>query len=266
MEELIVFPEYENLKAEVERLRTELSMLMLEYDELRFVICKNIETEYMLKLGSLEYRAYEAQCTALRLKREIELIQARKNRQEKIDLENIAGILDWEFAEYVENLNKQIDKMNQALDRSQSEQLPEDESQELKRLYRKIVKALHPDIHPDISPEQLELFHHAVEAYKNGDLETLRIISAMLGDDISYMNNEDSISRLRKEKARLEEMIRSVRDSIAKIKQDYPYTMKEILEDEDKLAQRKAELEEILQHYTEWIKIYEDKIKEMLGE
>lgn len=266
MEELIVFPECENLKAEVERLRTELSMLMLEYDELRFVICKNIETEYMLKLGSLEYRAYEAQCTALRLKREIELIQARKNRQEKIDLENITGILDWEFAEYVENLNKQIDKMNQALDRSQSEQLPEDESQELKRLYRKIVKALHPDIHPDISPEQLELFHHAVEAYKNGDLETLRIISAMLGDDISYMNNEDSISRLRKEKARLEEMIRSVRDSIAKIKQDYPYTMKEILEDEDKLAQRKAELEEILQHYTEWIKIYEDKIKEMLGE
>lgn len=266
MEELIVFPECENLKAEVERLRTELSMLMLEYDELRFVICKNIETEYMLKLGGLEYRAYEAQCTALRLKREIELIQARKNRQEKIDLENITGILDWEFAEYVENLNKQVDKMNQALDRSQSEQLPEDESQGLKRLYRKIVKALHPDIHPDISPEQLELFHHAVEAYKNGDLETLRIISAMLGDDISYMNNEDSISRLRKEKARLEEMIRSVRDSIAKIKQDYPYTMKEILENEDKLAQRKAELEEILQHYTEWIKIYEDKIKEMLGE
>ena len=84
MEELIVFPEYENLKAEVERFRTELSMLMLEYDELRFVICKNIETEYMLKLGSLEYRAYEAQCTALRLKREIELIQARKNRQEKM--------------------------------------------------------------------------------------------------------------------------------------------------------------------------------------
>ena len=163
MEELIVFPECENLKAEVERLRTELSMLMLEYDELRFVFCKNIETEYMLKLGSLEYRAYEAQCTALRLKREIELIQARKNRQEKIDLENITGILDWEFAEYAENLNKQIDKINQALDRSQSEQLPEDESQELKRLYRKIVKALHPDIHPDISPEQLEFYQQIAE-------------------------------------------------------------------------------------------------------
>ena len=80
---VIVFPDFEKLKSEVEKMRTELSMLLLERDELQFVICKNIETEYMLKLGSIEYRAYEAQCAALRLKRKIELIQAKKNRQEK---------------------------------------------------------------------------------------------------------------------------------------------------------------------------------------
>ena len=80
---VIVFPDFEKLKSEVEKMRTELSMLLLERDELQFVICKNIETEYMLKLGSIEYKAYEAQCAALRLKRKIELIQAKKNRQEK---------------------------------------------------------------------------------------------------------------------------------------------------------------------------------------
>lgn len=53
---VIVFPDFEKLKNEVERMRTELSMLLLERDELQFVICKNIETEYMLKLGSIEYR------------------------------------------------------------------------------------------------------------------------------------------------------------------------------------------------------------------
>ena len=42
---IIVFPDFQKLKDDVERLRTELSMLMLERDELRFVICKNIETE-----------------------------------------------------------------------------------------------------------------------------------------------------------------------------------------------------------------------------
>ena len=52
---VIVFPDFEKLKSEVEKMRTELSMLLLERDELQFVICKNIETEYMLKLGSIEY-------------------------------------------------------------------------------------------------------------------------------------------------------------------------------------------------------------------
>lgn len=54
---VIVFPDFEKLKSEVEKMRTELSMLLLERDELQFVICKNIETEYMLKLGSIEYKA-----------------------------------------------------------------------------------------------------------------------------------------------------------------------------------------------------------------
>lgn len=109
---VIVFPDFEKLKSEVEKMRTELSMLLLERDELQFVICKNIETEYMLKLGSIEYKAYEAQCAALRLKRKIELIQAKKNRQEKVIISTIEETLDNEFAEYQKQLDEQIDKMN----------------------------------------------------------------------------------------------------------------------------------------------------------
>lgn len=62
---VIVFPDFEKLRNEVEKMRTELSMLLLERDELQLVICKNIEMEYMLKLGSIEYKAYEAQYAAL---------------------------------------------------------------------------------------------------------------------------------------------------------------------------------------------------------
>ena len=120
---VIVFPNFEKLKSEVEKMRTELSMLLLERDELQFVICKNIETEYMLKLGSIEYKAYEAQCAALRLKRKIELIQAKKNRQEKVIISTIEETLDNEFAEYQKQLNEQIDKMNDALKRSKAEVL-----------------------------------------------------------------------------------------------------------------------------------------------
>lgn len=76
---IILFADFENLKNQVEKLRTELSMLVLEHDELQYMECPNIEMAYMLELGALEYRAYEAQCTALRLKRKLELLQAKRN-------------------------------------------------------------------------------------------------------------------------------------------------------------------------------------------
>ena len=71
-DDIIIFPEFDKIKNEIERLRIELSMLLLERDELQFVICRNIEAKYTLEFGSIEYRAYEAQCTALRLKRKID--------------------------------------------------------------------------------------------------------------------------------------------------------------------------------------------------
>ena len=108
---IIVFPEYEKLQTEIEMLRTELSMLVLERDDLWYMECKNIEMIYMLEIGGLEYKAYEAQCTYLRLKRKVNLIQARINRQEAINLEEIDKVLDVEFEEYQEKLNDQIDKI-----------------------------------------------------------------------------------------------------------------------------------------------------------
>lgn len=261
---VIVFPDFEKLKNEVEKMRTELSMLLLERDELQFVICKNIETEYMLNLGSIEYKAYEAQCTALRLKRKTELIQAKKNRQEKVIISAIEEVLDNEFAEYQKQLDEQINKMNDALKRSKAEVLTDEENKELKKLYRKIVKALHPDINPDVSEAQVNLFDNAVQAYKNGDLGTLRIIGEMVGNSPLPEQHKDALTQLSEEKDRLQNLLKAIRDSIEEIKSEYPYTMKEILEDKEKTEQKKQELESILSQYTELISIYQAKIEEMM--
>lgn len=261
---VIVFPDFEKLKSEVEKMRTELSMLLLERDELQFVICKNIETEYVLKLGSIEYKAYEAQCAALRLKRKIELIQAKKNRQEKVIISAIEETLNSEFAEYQKQLNEQIDKMNDALKRSKAEVLTNEENKELKKLYRKIVKALHPDINPDVSEIQVNLFDNAVQAYKNGDLNTLRIIGEMVGNSPLPEQHKDALTQLNEEKERLQNLLKAIKDSIEQIKSEYPYTMKEIIEDEEQTEQKKKELENILSQYNELISIYKAKIEEMI--
>ena len=261
---VIVFPDFEKLKSEVEKKRTELSMLLLERDELQFVICKNIETEYMLKLGSIEYKAYEAQCAALRLKRKIDLIQAKKNRQEKIIISAIEETLDEEFAEYQKQLDEQIDKVNAAIKRSKAEVLADEENKELKKLYRKIAKALHPDINPDVSEAQVQLFDNAVSAYKSGDLGTLRIISEMVGNNPLPEQHKDAMTQLVEERERLEGLLESIRESIENIKSEYPYTMKDILEDTKKTEQKKQELESVIEQYNELISIYKAKIEEML--
>lgn len=261
---IIVFPDYQKLKDTVEKMKTELSMLLLERDELQFIICRNIETLYYLKLGALEHRAYKAECDALRLRRKIALVQAKINRQEKVILPLIEEILDREFADYRRRLQEQIEKMNEALERSRLPILNEEERKELRTIYRKVVKCLHPDLNPDVTEAHIQLFVNAVEAYKNGDLEGLRLIELMAVNTELPENTRDAMSVLANENARLEKVIAAIREDIIKIKNEYPYTVKDIVEDAEKEQKRREELENFLRHYEELIDIYKKKLQEML--
>ena len=154
--------------------------------------------------------------------------------------------------------------MNDALTRSKAEVLSGEDNKVLKKIYRKIVKALHPDINPDVTEAQLKLYDNAVKAYKNGDLDTLHIIYEMVADHSMPEKNQDVMTQLVEEKERLKSRLKIIKESIEKIKSEYPYTVKEILEDADKIELKKEELEDILSQYNELIEIYKIKINEML--
>ena len=264
--EIILNLEYENLKNELLKKRTELSMLVLQRDELKYVICKNIETKYMLELGSLEYCLYQSECIIMRLKRKVELIQMRINRQEKIDVSAIDKLLDEQFREYQQKLEEKIKKMNEAIERDNGEVLTEQQAKELKKLYRAIVKALHPDLNPNVTKQQIKLFQNAVTAYKNGDLQTLRIINEMISNNNSEDDNTDNIEKMRNEVIRLDRMISSINGDIEKIKSEYPYTMKDILFDKEQLNQRKQELKDNIDQCNELVSFYKTKIQNLLGD
>ena len=262
---IIAFPDIENLKSEVEKLRAELSMLLVEFDELVLVECKNIEMTYMRAIGGLEYKSFELDCAVRRLKRKAELIQACRNRQEKTVLPDIEKALDVEFAEYQEKLRKQIADMNTALLRkSHGKTFSEETFREHKQLYHAIVKALHPDLHPGQDRERVLLFQRAVDAYKSGDTVGLRAIAAMVANPALPDATPPTAQRVI-EKERLVKSVQAIKERIAETKAKFPYTMKALLNSPEKIEKRKAELEESIKMSNETLAAYQARIDELLG-
>lgn len=266
MGKIIELQEYKEAKDRIQELKKILEELIFERDHLIFVVCKNAKTEYLLEFGSLEYRIYKAYCEYQRLRRKKELIQAKKNRQEEIGMEEIEKQLDREFAEYEEKLKEKIYELNEALRRAELDILSEEDSKLIKTLYKKIVKIIHPDLNPLITEEQKELFYKATEAYENGDLTTMQIIYDIVSS--GNMDDLDSLSpkKLKDEVKRLEDLVKQIQDDIELIKSTPPYTWKFYLEDDNKKNKKRNELEEILESYEEAIITQEEYIKDLLGE
>ena len=92
----------------------------------------------------------------------------------------------------------------------------------------------------------------------------MRIISEMVGNNPLPEQHKDAMTQLVEERERLEGLLESIRESIENIKSEYPYTMKDILEDTKKTEQKKQELESVIEQYNELISIYKAKIEEIL--
>lgn len=265
MGQIIEFPDIKKLKEKIRFLRRELEDLYPEKEHLVGVICENIQRDYTLVFGSLEYKLYEAYCEYLRLRRKRDLIQAKKNRGEKPDMEAIESRLDEEFREYKRRLEEQMEEINEAIEKSKLKLLPEEEQKELKTLYKAIVKRLHPDLNPSITEGEKELFYNATESYKLGDLNTLRIIY-----DLTVKGEEEELSlpndSLAKEVERLEKTVGTIREEIERIKSNPPYSLKIYLEDERKKAVRLYTLRSETQSFYRAIQTQEEAIRDMMGD
>ena len=128
-------------------------------------------------------------------------------------------------------------------------------SDEVRSLYRKIVKKLHPDVNPDQNEEEKNMFREAVEAYEKDDLDKLREISAMIDD--GYLSTsaegytEEDISKIKEIIEGLKSKVQSLEDEIEYIKDSYPYLYKEILDDEKAVEVRQKDLANRLKEFSE---------------
>ncbi len=264
--EIELSPVVLKLQDEIKTLRTSLSDIILKRDELKYIICKNIETDYWLIFGELEKNLYEVSTRVLRLKRKINLVQAYKNREENVDLEKIEKLLDEEFVKYQKKLEEYIQNIKLAREFNSLEALSEEDSKKLKMLYLKIIKLLHPDLKSDYSPIDKFLFQKALDAYRNADLKTIIAIDALLSSKDFSVSSKNSIESLEEEKEKLESLIENIESEIINIKNDMPYILKYIIDSPDTIEKRKEELLMAIADFSERETIYRVKLRDMLGD
>ena len=111
---------------------------------------------------------------------------------------------------------------------------------------------------------QLNLFFNAVEAYKSGNLEEMLVISILLDETIVSAQEPDGFAFLTKEKERLEKLIQNMESRIREIKSEYPYTMKSLVENPEKIKALQAELRERIEQLNELLSLYMARIEELL--
>ncbi|MDO4575886.1 MAG: hypothetical protein Q4D98_11810 [Planctomycetia bacterium] len=87
-------PNLKELKTLIQSLREDVAFLFLEVEDLRTNQCRQIQSEYQLKIGFLEEELFHENLELKRIRRKIAMIQACLNRHETVDLDVIEKTLE----------------------------------------------------------------------------------------------------------------------------------------------------------------------------
>ena len=235
-------PEHAALLDENALLREELARLLTEEHDLVHLAKPHLLALYQKKIGAWELRGLRAEVEASRARRRLEMAQAGINQGRKPDLKEIDGILELEFLAWQQKIKEAAERLASAEQRLEH-LLPEAEDRELKKLYYALVKKLHPDVNPELSEDQRRLWLRVQSAYESSDVQELRALALLADRPGPAAPAPSTLGTLRKDRATLEAQIDAMLKRIEQIESQPPFTLRQQLEDETWLAQRREEIE-----------------------
>ena len=270
--QLIVSPEYLRLLREVEALRQEVIGLVLERNDLFYRRAPELEECYIRLVGGLENDLSRVRVETVRIKYIIDVIKLKLKFDSVVDI-----------AEIERNATQSCEKAGAASltsdgnegDTREGGKQEENESEgsdhedydheELRLIYRKIIKALHPDIAGGEPCAGERLVKNAIVAYENRDLQLLKNIEAVLEEiDSSGLvegKSKDTLSFLGNRIKDLKAKKQEIKESIKEAKKEFPLNQEVFLSDLRKVENVQRRLETAIEAENGKLEKLQDKLR-----
>lgn len=265
---LALSPEFEKAKADLRNAREDYAVLLEDYSLLTGVAGKNLEAEYMLKLGKKEHLLFSAQIELLRLKREIALFQAAANSGRTISAEDVRQIIEKEFDAYQKQLEARRTQLKEAEQHFAGPKLSPEETKRLKKSYHDLVRKLHPDLNPDLPEEASFIWDRVQDAYHFNDWDEILLLHDMADEMLhgkkDYVNSITSLDHLKMELKKITQKIADLEQLIANTKERVPYSYEKILMNPAEVTRKRNELDQEIAICNDYIKTLKDFLQEYI--
>ena len=250
---LTINPENEKARKQLEKLSDKYSSLLLDYARMTGPLKKNLETEYMMKIGRKEYELYSLHISIMQIRRKIAAHQAAINDGSSITEEEIEQIIAKEFSEYKRVLEEHQKAVQKAEEHFGAPKMTVVEHEKLMKLYKGLVKKLHPDIHPNLPPAAANLLKSVIDAYKSADFAELELINDMVNDILKGKDVDleihNSLELMQKQIENLKQKISDLKNNMKLLGEKIPYRYKKLLDDSSAVLAKRKELEQQIDEY-----------------
>ena len=241
-----------------EELRERYENLILRRDRLEKE-AEQYRMEYFHEFGELITDVFQARIDCIALKKSIAFCQAKRNAGEEIDPISLQEYIDANMLAY----NAQLEELL-SLTEAGKTLVPISvlEAEEIKRIYRRVAKKLHPDICPMTAeePDLMELFQKVLSAYRRNDLKALREAETLINRFLKEHGEEPEPAEIEG----LPEKIADLEMEIAQIAASEPYTYKTLLEDPEAIEKKRSELKAEKEEYQAYKKELQAHLESLL--
>lgn len=220
------------------------------------------QREYTREFGGLMVEVFQVKVDCIALKKSIAFYVAARNRGETADPAGLAAYLAVHMAAYRQQLEELIAQRDAA--QLSGRLLAPHEMGEIKRLYRRLAKLLHPDLSPLTRevPELAELFRQVQIAYHCNDLEELQELEVLINSTLKRCG----IDRAQLVIPDLPRRILALEEKIQQILTTEPYLYKDLLADVFQMQEKREALQTELQTCLAYRAQLEQQLQELKGE